>query len=157
MEASQDRCSLICCRFLPQKHKWMKKFVLHCTRYTEVTQLFNVNFVHIKKEGTLGTRLISKKKFFLSESANFSASERLEKNFPILQNGLEKMKNLYLIKLVSKWKRAIRKGHTNFFLFHFWDLILVPIDTALNSASDNLTHFFQYRHGTKKSSKTWKF
>ena len=65
--------------------------------------------------------LISKKPF-LSELANFSVSDRLGRNFPTLQNGLKKRKNLYLIKLVSKWKRANRKGHTSFFGFDFWDL-----------------------------------
>ena len=69
---------------------------------------------------------------FLSEQGNFSASDRLGKNFSTVQNGLEKRKNLYLIKLVSKSKRAIRKGHTSFLVFHFWDLKLVPIDSALN-------------------------
>ena len=29
-------------------------------------------------------------------------------------------------------KMAIRKGHTSFLLFHFWDLKLVPTDAALN-------------------------
>ena len=38
-------------------------------------------------------------------------------------------------------KRAIRKGNTRFWVFHFWDL--VPIDSVLNSASGNLTNFFQ--------------
>ena len=38
--------------------------------------------------------------------------------------------------MVSKWKRAIRKGHTRFLLFHFWDLKLVSINSALSSASD---------------------
>ena len=48
---------------------------------------------------------------------------------------------------------AIRKGHTSFLFFHFWDLKLVPIDSALNSASGNLSHFFQKcKRGTKKSS-----
>ena len=37
-------------------------------------------------------------------------------------------------------KRAIRKRNTKFWVFHFWDL--VPIDSALNSASGNLTVFF---------------
>ena len=59
--------------------------------------------------------------------------------------------------MVSKSTRATRKGHTNFLLFHFWDLKLVPINSALNPASGNLTHFFfKYRHGTKKSNQTWK-
>ena len=51
--------------------------------------------------------------------------------------------NLYLIKLFSKFKMAIRKGHMSFLLFHFWDLKLVPIGSALNSASGTQTHFFK--------------
>ena len=27
----QDGCSLFCRRFLPQKHRWIKKFVLNCS------------------------------------------------------------------------------------------------------------------------------
>ena len=54
-----------------------------------------------------------------------------------------KRKTLYLIKLVSKWKRTIRKGHTTFLIFHFWDLKLVPIVPALNSVSGNLVIFFK--------------
>ena len=77
--------------------------------------------------------------FFLSEQANFSASERLGKKFPTVQNGPEQKKNLSLIKLVSKWKKAITKEHTRFLVFHFWDLKLVPIDSVLNSTSGNLT------------------
>ena len=80
----------------------MKKFVLHCNRYTVVTQFFCLNFVRIQKEGTLGAGLISKKKKFLSELANFSASDRLGRNLPTVQNGLEKGENIYLIKYVSK-------------------------------------------------------
>ena len=38
--------------------------------------------------------------------------------------------------MVSKWKRSIRKGYTSFLLFHFWDLKLVSIGSALSSASD---------------------
>ena len=67
------------------------------------------------------------------------------------------MKNLYLIKLVSKWKRAIRERHTIFLLFYFYDLKVVSIDSALNSASVKLTHSFQNcRRGTKRSNQTWK-
>ena len=52
-------------------------------------------------------------------------------------------------------KRAIRKANTRFWVFHFWDL--VPIDSALNSASGNLTKFFQKcKPCTKKSMQTWK-
>ena len=109
MEASQDRCSSICRIFHPQKHRWIKKFVFHCT-------IFNIYFVYIQKQGGLGTRLIRKKPF-LSESDNCSASDRLGRNFPTVQNGPEKRKNLYLIKLVSNWKRAIKKEHTTFLFF----------------------------------------
>ena len=80
----------------------MKKIVLHCNRCTFVTRIFNLNFVRIYKEGSLGTRLINKKKIFFPEPAKFSRSDRLGGNFPAVQNGLEKRKNLYLIKLVSK-------------------------------------------------------
>ena len=51
------------------------------------------------------------------------------RNCPTVQNCPKKKKNLYLIKLVSKWKRAIRKGHTSFLVFDFWDLTSVPIDS----------------------------
>ena len=47
-------------RFLLQKHRRMKKFILHCNRFTVVTRYFNLDFVRIKNEGTLGTRLLSK-------------------------------------------------------------------------------------------------
>ena len=38
----------------------------------------------------------------MSEQANFSASDQLGRNFPTVQNGPEKRKNLYLVKLVSE-------------------------------------------------------
>ena len=78
----------------------MKKFVVHCNRCTVVTRFFGLDFVRILKEGTLGTRLLSKK-FHLSEHAIFSASHRLGRNFPTVQTGPENLKNLYFIKLVS--------------------------------------------------------
>ena len=85
------------------------------------------------------------------EPAIFSESDRLKRIFPTAQNGLEKRKILYLVKLVSKWKRATRKGHTNVLLFRFLDLKLVPIDSALNPASCYLIHWFQKcRRGTKQ-------
>ena len=143
MEASQDGYFLICNRFFRQKARWMKKFVLHCNRWTVVTRSFNLSFVHIKKKGTLGTRLISQKFLFLSEPANFSASDRLGRNFRTVHNGFEKRKNLCLIKLLSKWKMAIRKEHTSFLLFHFWDLKLVPIDSALNLLQVTCLIFFK--------------
>ena len=82
--------------------------------------------------------MLSKKKN-LSEQANFSASDRRRRNFPTVHNGPGKRKHLYLINVVSKCKRMIRKGLKIFSVFHFWNLKLVPIDAALNSASDNLT------------------
>ena len=88
---------------------------------------------------------VTKWVFFLSEQVNFSAPDRLGRNFTTAQNGPKKRKNLYLIKLVSKWKRAIRKGHTSFLIFHFWDLKLMQIDLALNSASG----IFFYRKLTR--------
>ena len=45
--------------------------------------------------------------------------------------------------MASKRKRAIRKGHTSFFGFDFWNFNLVPIDLVFNSASNILTHFYQ--------------
>ena len=101
-------------------------------------------------------RLISKKKFCKNQL------------IVLLQNNLKEISqlskmvrkrgtNLHLIKLVSKQKWVIRKEYTSFLLFYFWDLKLVPIDSALNFASGNLTYFFQKcRRGTKKSSQTWK-
>ena len=99
---------------------------------------------------------VDKEVSFLSESANCFVSDRLGRNFPTVQNGPKKRKNLYLIKQVSKWKRAIGKELTSFLLFHFWGLKWVPIDSPVNSASENLTYCFQKcRCGTKKSSQTW--
>ena len=34
-------------RFLPQKLRRMKKFVLHCSRCTVVVRFFNLDFVRI--------------------------------------------------------------------------------------------------------------
>ena len=47
MEASQDGCSLIYRRFVPQKHRSMKKFVLHCNGCTAFARFFTLNFVYI--------------------------------------------------------------------------------------------------------------
>ena len=43
----------------------------------------------------------------------------LERNSQLSQIVRNKGKNI-LIKMVSKWKRVIRKGHTSFFGFDFW-------------------------------------
>ena len=34
-------------RFLPQKHRRMNKFALHCNRFTIVTRFLNLGFVRI--------------------------------------------------------------------------------------------------------------
>ena len=115
-------------RFLPQKRRRMKKFVLHCWRCTAVTWFFNLFFSVYKRKVLLEQGCWSK--IFLSEQANFSASDRLGRNFITVQNGPEKRKNLYLFKLVSKWKMAIAKVLTSFLVFHFWDLKLVLIESA---------------------------
>ena len=85
----------------------------------------------------------NRKKTSVSDSANFYALEWLEKKFSPAQNCPKQRKNLYLIKFVPKWKRAIRKGYTSFIPFNFWDLSLVQFDLALNSASGNLNCFFK--------------
>ena len=59
------------------------------------------------------------------------------------------------MKLVSKSKRATRKGHTSFLLFHFCDLKLVPISSALNSVLGPKLIFFFKNIGivTRKTAK----
>ena len=81
-----------------------------------------------------------RKKIFFLNQLTFLFQTDLKK-FPTVENGLGKRTNLYLIKLVSKWKRAIRIGHTSFLLFYFWDL--KSIDLALNSVSGNYLIFFK--------------
>ena len=100
MKASQDGCFLICVDFSQKKNRRMKKSVLHCNRCAVVTPFFNLFFLVYKKKIPLERGCQAK--HFLSEQANFSASGRLRRNFPTVQNGPEKRKNLYLIKLVSK-------------------------------------------------------
>ena len=63
-------------------------------------------------------RLLSKKNFCLNQL--IIVSDQLWRNFPAVQNGLEKREDLNLIKLVSKWKRTNGKEHTSFLLFLFW-------------------------------------
>ena len=53
------------------------------------------------------------------------------------------------------WKKAIKKEHTSFVVFNFWDLKLVVIDSPLNSVSGNLIHILQ--RYTKKIIQTWKY
>ena len=45
---------------------------------------------------------VSKQNLFFLEQAGFSASDQPGRNFPTVQSGPKKRKNLYLIKLVSK-------------------------------------------------------
>ena len=66
---------------------------------------------------------VAKQIFVLSEQANFFCFRPTCKKFPAVLNGPEKRKNFYLVKLASKWKSAIRKGHTSFlvFIFGIWN------------------------------------
>ena len=61
--------------------------------------------------------------FFYLNRLIFSASDRLARNFPAVQNGPEKRKNFIQLN----WPQN-----------HFYYLKLVPIDSALNSASGKL-------------------
>ena len=89
------------------------------------------------------------KKLFLPEMANFSAFNWHGNKFPTLPKLSEKSKNYYLIKMVSKWKRPLKKGLV--LIFDFWYFkLLMPINLALDYSPGNLTHLFQvYGHGTK--------
>ena len=52
---------------------------------------------------------------------------------------------------------AIWKRNTSFFVFDFWDFKLVPIDSALNSATENVTNTFHFSaRGPHNRSQTWK-
>lgn len=97
---------------------------MHCSYV-----IFNLNFVWIGRP--LGTRLIREKNIFLSEPANFYASDRFGISFQTVQNCQKNGKTFYLIRLVSKWKETIRKGYMSFLVFHFWNLKFVAIDSAL--------------------------
>ena len=66
---------------------------------------------------------VAKQILFLSEPANFTDSDRLG-------------------SMGLKMKRAIRKKHTSFLLFHFWDLESVSIDSALIC----ILHRFLHEH-----------
>ena len=65
----------------------------------------------------------------------------------LLQTDIEEISQLS--KMVRKRGKSFvelnwsqNKRHKTFFFFHFWDLKLVLIDSALNSPSGNLTHYF---------------
>ena len=52
---------------------------------------------------------------------------------------------------------AIWKRHTSFFVFDFWDFKLVPIDSALNSATENVTNTFHLSaRDSHNRNQTWK-
>ena len=75
---------------------------------------------------------IRKKIFFLPEPVNSFASDWLEEKFLTVQNCPKKMENHHLIKLVTNRKRAIRKGHANFFGFNFWNFKLLSLKLLQN-------------------------
>ena len=129
-----------------------KKFVLYCNRcrHCSYTIFFNLNFVHVSEDDALVASLISKKVLCLNQ-VSFLLLTELEEVFQLSKIVQKIQKNLYLFKLVSKCKRVITKWRKRLQVFNFWDLKLVPTDSALNSASGNLTIFFlNYRCGTSK-------
>ena len=82
----------------------------------------------------------------MSEPANCCTSDRLGKYFSTVQNGPEFRK----LNSFQNENEQLKKDIRAFLFFHFWDLKLVTIDLALNSASGYLTQFFQNsRSGTK--------
>ena len=108
-------------------NEWRKLFYI----VIEALYLHDI-FIYILSiyiRGTPGTRLINQ--FF------FCLNPIIVRKWP------EKEKELYFIKLVSKWKSAIRKRHAKFSQIRFWDLKLMPIDLASDSASRCLTRLFK--------------
>ena len=90
------------CKFLPQKLRQMKKFVLHYSRCTVVTR-FKSRFCWYIKGGYPWNKVTKQKGcFFCLKRLFFFASDRLGRNFSTAQNSPEKRKNLYSIKLTSK-------------------------------------------------------
>ena len=80
--------------------------------------------------------------FFSPEPTIFSASDRPRVEFPRVSESPEKFKNLQLINLVRNRGSAKRKCHMSFFVCEFKNFKLVPINSELNSAPGNQTHFF---------------
>ena len=108
MKASQSQCFSICCRFFPQKHKWMKKVVLRCNRGIVVTWFFNLQFFHIYKEGTLGTRLINQFFFLWTRQ--------------LFENGPKKKKTFISLNWSQNEKVQLEKDMRTFckFIFGIW-------------------------------------
>ena len=128
----------------PLKEVCSKKFVLYCNRYTVVTWFFNFKFVRIYKKRY---NLVDNQKRIVWTSYFFCL--RLTwKEFQLSKTVQKKGK--------TKWKRATRKGHRIFSVFHFGELKLLPTNSALISSSNVLTRFFQKcGRGIKKSSIIW--
>ena len=60
---------------------------------------------------------------FLSEPAYFSGSDQLGEIFLDVQNCPKKLKNLHLIKFISKWNVLLEKGIRAFWflIFGIWN------------------------------------
>ena len=77
--------------------------------------------------------------------------------FPDVSEGPLKNRNVKLIKIARNSNRAKRNCHTSFFVCEFKNSKSVPIDSELNSAPGNQTHFLMKSgRGTWKSSQTSK-
>ena len=115
------------------------------------------NFFFVSPLKVFSFEIIQKDFLFLNQLIFLLPTDK-ERNSQLSKIVRKKIKNYYLIKLVSKWKGAIIKGHTSFFKFDFWNFKLVSIDSTLDSASGMQTNFYQKcGRGTKKNCQTWKF
>ena len=81
--------------------------------------------------------------FLFPDSANFSASPPLGKNFPTRPEGSGKMKNVNFIKVAEKRHRAKRKWHPSFVFLCPILFKLVSMDAELTSALGNKKYFYQ--------------
>ena len=79
--------------------------------------------------------------FFSPEPANFSSSDSPRVDFSSVWESPEKIENLKLIKIAQNGNRAKRKCHTRFFVFHLLKMKFVLIDSKLNSAPGNQSHW----------------
>ena len=87
---------------------------------------------------------------------NCSALDWIGRNFPTIQNSSEKRKTSLFNEIGLK-KRAIRKGHTRFFLFSFLGFEIGANRFSIEFCIRKFNLFSQKcKRGTKKSRQTWK-
>ena len=106
-----------------------------------------------KRKGCYWSEVDKQKTFFVWAPAK----DRFGRNFTTVQNRPEKRKNICLIKLVSKRKRAIRKGYTKFLVFSFLGFEVSVNRFGIKFWIKSSNSFFQKcGGGIKKCSQTWK-